>query len=350
MAKETVSADKLKTFSDKYSSSIAALAKTDSKICLPTMENLEKLALAQADIGRAFDYDKVTAFSKYIGPVFKSEARLTDETLGLLVAAKAQAPDATFQERTAFEKAGKKLESAAKKEKEKNAAIRYKAKMAAEGEVAEVAEVAEDAEIAEVADMGEPAMRQRNRVELVTVQDQQAAAIGGLVDRLAADGNAAEIHAGELAEDLVVIAGDVNDAGTPLGALQQPPDHVVMRSGPVEFLLQPPAIDHVADQIHGLAVDMVEKVDQHLGVAAARAEMDVGNPDGAIPTPLMTLGLRGRGCARHEIQDGGVFVQRTIHRNAGHRHRRSPRLALCLSCLSSVTSTSQIGDRRAAFR
>jgi hypothetical protein len=139
MAQETVSQAKLKEFSDKYGSTLAALAKTDSKICLPSKDNLNKLALAQADIGRAFDYDKVNAFSKYVGPVFKGEARLTDETMGLLVSAKSQAPDATYQDRVNFEKAGKKLEAAAKKEKEKNAAARYKAKMAAEAEAKKAA-------------------------------------------------------------------------------------------------------------------------------------------------------------------------------------------------------------------
>jgi hypothetical protein len=59
--------------------------------------------------------------------------------MGLLVSAKSQAPDATYQDRVNFEKAGKKLEAAAKKEKEKNAAARYKAKMAAEAEAKKAA-------------------------------------------------------------------------------------------------------------------------------------------------------------------------------------------------------------------
>ena len=46
-------------------------------------------------------------------------------------------------------------------------------------------------------------------------------------------------------EHLVVIAGDVDDLRTALGTLEQAPDHVVVRGGPVEFLLEPPAVDHV---------------------------------------------------------------------------------------------------------
>jgi hypothetical protein len=55
---------------------------------------------------------------------------------------------------------------------------------------------------------------------------------------------------------------------------------------PIEALLHPPAVDDVADQIDGLAVGMVEEVDQHLRVAAARAEMNVRDPDSAKPPPF----------------------------------------------------------------
>lgn len=132
MAKDTVEAGKLKAFNDKWASSYSALVKTDSKICLPSQDGLTKLALAQAEIGRSFDYDTSKKFFDYSAKAFKGEIGLTDETLGLLQSAKAQAPDASFKDRVTFEKAMKKLESASKKEKEKNAAIRYKAKMAEE--------------------------------------------------------------------------------------------------------------------------------------------------------------------------------------------------------------------------
>jgi hypothetical protein len=129
-------------------------------------------------------------------------------------------------------------------------------------------------------------MGEHDRVELVAVQDEQLAAVRGLVDCFAADFDAAEIQAGELAEHLVVIAGDIDDPRTALGALQHPPHHIVVRGGPVKAPLHAPAVDDVADQIHGFAVGMVEKVDQHLRVAAARAQMDVGNPDRAKASPL----------------------------------------------------------------
>ena len=72
-------------------------------------------------------------------------------------------------------------------------------------------------------------MRQHDRVEFVAMQDQQFAPIGGDVDHLAADLDAAEIEAGELAEHLVMIARNVDDARAALGALHDAPDDVIMR-------------------------------------------------------------------------------------------------------------------------
>src|SRR3546814_9311850 len=51
--------------------------------------------------------------------------------------------------------------------------------------------------IGRVADEGEPAVRQHDRVELVAMQHQQLAAVGGLMDRLAPYLDAAEAEAGE---------------------------------------------------------------------------------------------------------------------------------------------------------
>lgn len=132
MATASVDAVKLKAFDTKWSPAISALAKTDSAICLPSEPNLEKLALAQAEIGRAFDYETVKSFFDYSAGAFKGEIRLTDDTLGLLASAKAQASDASYKDKGKFETAMKKLEAASKKEKEKNSAIRYKAKVAEE--------------------------------------------------------------------------------------------------------------------------------------------------------------------------------------------------------------------------
>ncbi len=137
-------------------------------------------------------------------------------------------------------------------------------------------------------------MRQHDSVEFVTMQDQQLAPVCGGVDRLAPDFDAAEIESGELAEHLVVVAGDIDHPRAALGALEDAPENVVMARGPVKFLFESPAIDNVADQIERIAVDMVEKVDQHFDIAAARAEMHVADPDRAVARTRSAFTFVGR--------------------------------------------------------
>ena len=40
-------------------------------------------------------------------------------------------------------------------------------------------------------------------------------------------------------------------------------------------------IDYVADQIEEVAFDRAQEVEQAVGAAASKSEVDVGNPDGA---------------------------------------------------------------------
>jgi len=124
VAKSTVDPAKIKAFGDAWGGTIAALSKTDSAICLPPVATLDKLALAQAEVGRSFDYDTVQQFFDVAVPVLKSEIRLTDDTMALLVSSKNQATDATTQDKLAFQRASKKLEESSKYEKEKMARAR----------------------------------------------------------------------------------------------------------------------------------------------------------------------------------------------------------------------------------
>src|SRR3546814_8796336 len=108
-----------------------------------------------------------------------------------------------------------------------------------------------------------------------------------------------------------MIAGDIDDAGAALRALQHAPDDVIMLGRPEMPFLEAPAVDDVADQIERLAIDMVEEVDQQIGVASARAEMDVADPNRAIAAPLaddvlrhMRVGGDGRGTARDRKSTG----------------------------------------------
>ena len=114
-----------------------------------------------------------------------------------------------------------------------------------------------------VAEEGEPAVRQHDRVELVAVEHQQLRPSAVVWIALRRISTPPKFEPGELAEHLVMVAGDVDHLGAALGALQQAPDDVVVRARPVVALLHPPAVDDVADQVQRLAVDMIEEVDQH---------------------------------------------------------------------------------------
>ena len=76
-----------------------------------------------------------------------------------------------------------------------------------------------------------------------------------------------------------MIAGDVDDAGALPRLAQELLDDVVMLLRPVPALLQPPAVDDVADEIDRLGVVVAQEVEEQPGLAAAAAEMDVGDED-----------------------------------------------------------------------
>ena len=119
-------------------------------------------------------------------------------------------------------------------------------------------------------------------VERVAVQHQQAAAVGGDVDRVLHDLDAAELQPRVVAQPLVMIARDVDDPRALADLAQNLLDDVVVRLRPVPGFLQAPAVDDVADQIDRLRFGVAQEVEQKLGLAAAGAEMQVGDPDRAI--------------------------------------------------------------------
>ena len=67
-------ADKLKAFDSKWGGTLRALPRSQdgAKICLPPTEKLDKLALAQAKLGKAFGADEAKAFGVYFGGVSKA--------------------------------------------------------------------------------------------------------------------------------------------------------------------------------------------------------------------------------------------------------------------------------------
>lgn len=136
--------------------------------------------------------------------------------------------------------------------------------------------------IGAIAGEGQPAGVADHAVELVAVQDQQAAAVGGDVDGLVLDDDAPEAAEGEVAENLVVIAGDVDDAGPLAGLAQQFLDDVVVGLVPVPGALEAPAVEDVADQVEEVGIGLLQEIEKKLGIAAAGTQVDIRNPDGAV--------------------------------------------------------------------
>src|SRR3546814_3351008 len=81
-------------------------------------------------------------------------------------------------------------------------------------------------------------MAHDHRVEFVAMENQQLAAVGRSVDRLFPDLDAAEIHAGELAEHPVMIAGNIDDVGAALGALHHPADRSEEHTSELQSLMR----------------------------------------------------------------------------------------------------------------
>ena len=82
-------------------------------------------------------------------------------------------------------------------------------------------------------------------------------------------------------QELVVIAGNVDDLGALARLAQHLLHEVVVRLRPVPVGLQRPAIDDVADQIDGVGIMGAEKIQQPVGLRAAGSEMDVGDKQSA---------------------------------------------------------------------
>jgi len=115
IATETVDPAKLKAFEAAWGPALGALAKTDDAICLPPVATLERLALAQAEVGRSFGAVESKAFEKATVPTLKSTLTI-NKLLPLIDDAKRLASAATPKEKAAFQAAGKKVEYAAKQE------------------------------------------------------------------------------------------------------------------------------------------------------------------------------------------------------------------------------------------
>ena len=141
-----------------------------------------------------------------------------------------------------------------------------------------------------VAEEGEPFGVADDDVELVAVHDEITFAVRRRVDGVALDLDAAEGEADELAGEFVVIAGHPGHARAVTHLAQKFLDHVVVALRPVPARAQLPAVDDVADQIDAVGVEPAQHVQDHIGLTAMRAEMEVGQEQGAEAARLKSLG------------------------------------------------------------
>ena len=132
-----------------------------------------------------------------------------------------------------------------------------------------------------VAEMGEPARVLHHEIEDIAVNDEIAPAVDAGMDGVLHDIDAAEMRAVIVAQELVVIAGDVDDLGALARLAQHLLHEVVVRLRPVPVGLQRPAVDDIADEIDGIGIMAAEEIQQSVGLRAAGSEMDVGDKQSA---------------------------------------------------------------------
>jgi len=122
-------------------------------------------------------------------------------------------------------------------------------------------------------------IKMRQAVRLMAVDDEIFLPIGGGVDHLMRHDHAAKTHSGKLVNELVVVAGDVNDLGLLAAFAEQFLDEHVVVVAPEPPELQFPAVNEVTDNIEIFAVHHAQEFQQLRNAGVPRAEMDVRNPD-----------------------------------------------------------------------
>src|SRR5271170_3186072 len=131
------------------------------------------------------------------------------------------------------------------------------------------------------AERGEPATATHGTVKLIAVQHQQLEPGGSGVGVFAVNFQVAEAEARELPQVDIVIAGYVNDARVVLGLAEDRAQHIVVQLRPVKVAAHGLQIDDVADQKQLFGLDPMQEIEQQVGAAFARAQMQIRQEDAA---------------------------------------------------------------------
>src|SRR4029077_20591043 len=109
-----------------------------------------------------------------------------------------------------------------------------------------------------------------------------------------------------VAQELVVIARHVDHARAVVDLAQHFAHDAALRLAPVPAL-DLPAVDDVADEIERVAFVVLEEIGEQLGLATARAQMGVGDEDGAVG-PQRAPARRRWGCGAAGPRAAGAWV------------------------------------------
>ena len=90
------------------------------------------------------------------------------------------------------------------------------------------------------------------------------------------------VGATEVGHQLVVISRDLNYMRPFAGLTQKFLDHVVVLLRPVNSATQRPNINQVTHNVQRIEIVHAQKIEQRRGIAAARAQVRIGDPSGAI--------------------------------------------------------------------
>ena len=120
--------------------------------------------------------------------------------------------------------------------------------------------------------------------QIVAVDDQIAAAVRAFMDRRLHYLDAAKMGAVIVAQELVVIAGEINDARALARLAHELLHHVVVRLRPIPARSQLPAVNDVPDQIDRFGIVVAQEVEEAFSLAASRAEMNIRNEESTEQT------------------------------------------------------------------
>src|SRR5256885_17250569 len=114
-------------------------------------------------------------------------------------------------------------------------------------------------------------------MQVVTVNDKQAAAVRQTMDRMVLDRDVA-IDTVKFADQFVVVAWNVNDAGAFARFPKNLLNNVVMLLRPINTAPQLPDVDQVPHHIESFEFVLAQEIQQCARVRATRPEMHVRNP------------------------------------------------------------------------